>query len=94
MLNNFIYAQTKDLFLDNLEAGNILDEAIVFIEDTKEIWNHGHYFGSANVPTKTSQLENDSDFLTYDDLATIATTGDYNDLSNTPSEVTESTVSG
>lgn len=44
MLNNFIYAQTKDLFLEQLNAGNILDEAIVFIEDTKEIWNHGHYF--------------------------------------------------
>lgn len=37
MLNNFIYAQTKDLFLEQLGAGNILDEAIVFIEDTKEI---------------------------------------------------------
>lgn len=45
MLNNFIYAQTKYLFLEQLNAGNILDEAIVFIEDTKEIWNHGHYFG-------------------------------------------------
>lgn len=45
MLNNFIYAKTKDLFLEALEAGNILDEAIVFIEDTKEIWNRGHYFG-------------------------------------------------
>lgn len=44
MLNNFIYAQTKDLFVEALEAGNILDDAIVFIEDTKEIWNHGHYF--------------------------------------------------
>lgn len=28
------------------------------------------------------------------DLATVATSGSYNDLSNTPSEVTESTVSG
>lgn len=45
MLNNFIYAQTKELFLEALGAGNILDEAIVFIEDTKEIWNHGSYFG-------------------------------------------------
>lgn len=45
MLNNFIYAQTKDLFLNALNAGNVLDEAIVFIEDTKEIWNRGHYFG-------------------------------------------------
>lgn len=46
MLNNFIYAETKDLFLEQLNAGNILDEAIVFIEDTKEIWNHGSYYGN------------------------------------------------
>lgn len=44
MLNNFIYAETKDLFLEQLNAGNILDEAIVFIKDTREIWNHGTYF--------------------------------------------------
>jgi hypothetical protein len=37
MLTNFIYAQSKALFEQQLEAGNILDEAIVFIEDTKEI---------------------------------------------------------
>lgn len=49
MLNNFIYAQTKDLFLDKLNAGEILDEAIVFIEDTKEIWNHGHYFAGESI---------------------------------------------
>jgi hypothetical protein len=45
MLNNFIYAKIKDSFLKELEAGNVSDEAIVFIEDTKEIWNHGTYFG-------------------------------------------------
>ena len=44
MLNNFIYAETKALFLDALNKNEILDEAIVFIEDTKEIWNHGTYF--------------------------------------------------
>ena len=49
MLNNFIYAQTKDLFLEALGAGNILDEAIVFIEDTKEIWTHGHYFDCSTL---------------------------------------------
>jgi hypothetical protein len=49
MLNNFIYAKTKDLFLKELEAGNVLDEAIVFIEDTKEIWNHGTYFDGKSV---------------------------------------------
>jgi hypothetical protein len=44
MLNNFIYAKKKSFFTKELEAGNVLDEAIVFIEDTKEIWNHGTYF--------------------------------------------------
>lgn len=48
MLNNFIYAETKDLFLEKLNAGEVLNEAIVFIEDTKEIWNHGQYFGGNN----------------------------------------------
>ena len=49
MLNNFIYAKTKDLFLEQLGAGNILDEAIVFIADTKEIWNHGTYYGGKTI---------------------------------------------
>lgn len=49
MLNNFIYSETKDLFEEKLNAGEILDEAIVFIEDTKEIWNHGTYFNSSWV---------------------------------------------
>lgn len=57
MLNNFIYAQTKELFLEALGAGNILDEAIVFIEDTKEIWNHGHYFGPDSE--RFQELEDD-----------------------------------
>lgn len=58
MLNNFIYAQTKDLFLEALGAGNILDEAIVFIEDTKEIWNHGHYFAGETIdPSIISDLQ-------------------------------------
>lgn len=58
MLNNFIYAQTKDLFLEALGAGNILDEAIVFIEDTREIWNHGHYFGGETIdPSIISDLQ-------------------------------------
>lgn len=42
MLNNFIYAQSKAMFEERLHE--VPSEAIVFIEDTKEIWNHGHYF--------------------------------------------------
>lgn len=44
MLENFIYAKQKSLFEEALNNGEVLDEAIVFIEDTKEIWNHGTYF--------------------------------------------------
>ena len=44
---------------------------------------------SATVPTKTSDLTNDgedgtSTFVEASDLATVATSGSYNDLSNTP----------
>lgn len=43
-----------------------------------------------NIPTKTSDLTNDgadgtSTYVEADDLATVATTGSYNDLSNKPS---------
>ena len=37
MLDNFIYAKYKDLFEDQLNSGNIPDNAIVFIDDSKEI---------------------------------------------------------
>lgn len=91
MLENFIYAKEKSLFEEALSNGEVLDEAIVFIEDTKEIWNHGTYFdGStfdssnieasiqniidsyatkAEIPTKLSQLENDSDYITKTEVA-------------------------
>jgi hypothetical protein len=46
MLNNFIYAKLKSLFEEKLAANEVPQEAIVFIEDTKEIWNHGTYFPS------------------------------------------------
>lgn len=37
-----------------------------------------------SVPTATSDLTNDSDFVESSDLATVATTGAYSDLSGTP----------
>ena len=37
------------------------------------------------IPTATSDLNNDSGFVTSSDLATVATTGSYTDLINTPS---------
>lgn len=49
MLNNFIYAKEKELFEEALNSGEVLNETIVFIEDTKEIWNHGTYFDGSKV---------------------------------------------
>ena len=46
VLENFIYIKSKSLFTELLEASNILEEAVVFIEDTKEIWNHGTFFAT------------------------------------------------
>lgn len=44
MKNKFIYAKKRSLFEQSLNNGVVSDEAIGFIEDTKEIWNHGTYF--------------------------------------------------
>ena len=45
----------------------------------------------SKIPTKTSQLTNDSNFVTSTELSTVATSGSYNDLTNKP---TITTVSG
>ena len=39
---------------------------------------------TADIPTKTSQLTNDSNFIASDSLATVATSGSYNDLTDKP----------
>lgn len=79
MLNNFIYAETKDLFIAQLQAGNVLDEAIVFIEDTKEIWNHGTYFGGNKTDLSdldTTNLATKEDLSNYLPLTGGTITGD------------------
>lgn len=56
MLNNFIYAQSKAMFEERLHE--VPNDAIVFIEDTKEIWTHGHYFdGSTLDPSIIPNLQ-------------------------------------
>ena len=55
MLENFIYAKQKSLFEEKLNNGEVLDEAIVFIEDTREIWNHGTYFATGK---SAEEIEN------------------------------------
>lgn len=52
---------------------------------------------SSDIPTKTSDLTNDgasgtSTYVEADDLATVATSGTYNDLSNKPTIPTAGTI--
>ena len=62
MLENFIYAKQKSLFEEASNNGEVLDEAIVFIEDTKEIWNHGTYFGGSSAYKEMNHGTNDTTF--------------------------------
>lgn len=80
MLENFIYAKTKDLFIKELEAGNVADEAIVFIEDTKQIWNYGTYFDCNPEHLTETDLAN----YVSENLSQVARSGSYNDLQNKP----------
>jgi hypothetical protein len=56
-----------------------LDEAIVFIEDTKEIWNHGTYFGGNKTDLSdldTTNLATKEDLSNYLPLTGGTITGD------------------
>lgn len=89
MLNNFIYAKLKSLFEEKLAANEVPQEAIVFIEDTKEIWNHGTYFDGSTFDSSNIEAS------IKKDLATVATSGSYNDLIDRPeipNPITESTI--
>lgn len=66
MLENFIYAKEKSLFEERLNNGEVLDEAIAFIEDTKEIWNHGTYFSTPDDVLKITEQ-----FLTEEQKAQV-----------------------
>lgn len=79
MLENFIYAKEKSLFEEALNNGEVLDEAIVFIEDTKQIWNHGTYFSGESVDLSNIEssiqdiIKNSHNIteLTYSELKTL-----------------------
>lgn len=72
---------------------------------TSQLTNDSGFLTSANIPTKTSDLQNDSGYITNavndltnytlsSNLATVATTGSYSDLTNKPTiPSVDSTVS-
>lgn len=42
--NTLLYFKTKTAFNTQLEADNIKNDSIAFIQDAKQIWTHGTYF--------------------------------------------------
>lgn len=63
---------------------SLSDLGIIIPTATSELTNDSGFITSANVPTKTSDLTNDSGFLTSSDVAAVAISGDYDDLTNKP----------
>ena len=64
--------------------------------DTSDLTNGAGFITSAALPTKTSDLTNDgsdgtSTYVEADDLAAVATTGSYSDLTGTPTLATVAT---
>ena len=49
-----------------------------------QLQNDSHYVQQSAIPTKTSQLMNDSGFAYTANLATVALTGSYNNLTDKP----------
>lgn len=65
MLNNFIYAKSKAMFEERI--AEVPNDAIVFIEDTKEIWTHGTYFDCSTLdPSIIPNLQMEVDELRTD----------------------------
>lgn len=46
--NTLLHFKTKTAFNTQLEADNIKNDSITFIQDTKQIWTHGTYFDCDN----------------------------------------------
>jgi hypothetical protein len=44
MLENLIYAESRELFESALNSGKVSDDAVVFIKNSNEIWSRGNYF--------------------------------------------------
>jgi hypothetical protein len=61
-------------------APDINYQSIVYIKDSKEIWTHGQFYGSA-ASVAWSTITGIPSF------ATVATSGSYNDLSNKPTSL-------
>lgn len=72
----FLHYKLKSDFLIDLTANKILQDQIVFIKDSKEIYTHGTYYPNSSI--SWDNITNKPDFKT------VSTTGSYNDLIDKP----------
>lgn len=87
MLENFIFSHQKTVFEEALNNNEVSDEAIVFIEDTKEIWNHGTYFDgstfdSSNIEASIQEIKDKTDLIKTNDDGTkfLSDDGTYKEV--------------
>lgn len=73
--NTLLHFKTTTAFDAELNAGNIQNTSIVFINESKKIWTHGEYFGGETDLTN---------YATKEDIASINDTiGSINTLLDT-----------
>lgn len=73
MLENHIHSESKELFEEQLNDGNVPKDAIAFIKDTKEIWNNGDYYGGSG--TVDTELSDTSENAVQNKVVTAAING-------------------
>ena len=100
---NLIYAKTKSGFQAKLDASEVKNTSIAFIEDSKEIWTNGQYWpcpyskeeidNLISSCTTTEELTSTlADYLTKSDAAaTYQVKGDYALSADIPTNVSELT---
>ena len=82
-INNTSLLGSGNINVDvNYTAGTGIDITSDVISNT--ITSYNDLDDLPEIPTKTSDLTNDSDFITSDELSDVAFSGSYADLSNTP----------
>lgn len=88
MLTNFIYAKSKAMFEERI--AKVPNDAIVFIEDTKEIWTHGTYFDCSTLdPNIIPNLQTEIAELRANVNDKADTNGTYPDMTVGTAEMAE-----
>lgn len=79
--NKFISCQSTEVFNNYLASGEIVDQHVVFIMDTKQIWTHGVFYGGSQL--SSDQLSNLNKIITNGDGNSVLTNnGTYKDISS------------